>query len=85
MRCKSCLVVFTQPSPNTKETRLCSICRGIKTGLKRRDFCERTTKILINRQIAKRNLKELSPICIINNQHFIQQNPSQNRIVKRDW
>lgn len=72
MRCKSCLHIFTQPSPDTKKTRICSICRGIKTRLKQRDMCEKTTKILINREIANKKLKNLSQFCIINDQHFIQ-------------
>ena len=82
MRCKSCLEVYTHPSPDTKKTRLCSICRGIRTGLKRRDFCERTTKILINREIDKRNLKNLSLVCINNNHHFIRQRMQQNNTLE---
>lgn len=73
MRCKSCLQVFSQPSSETKKTGLCSICRGIRTRLKHRDMCEKTTKILINREIANKKLKNLSLYCINNTHHFIQQ------------
>jgi len=53
MRCKSCFQIFTQPSPETKRTQTCSICRGIKTHLKRKQPCEKTEKILIRRNVVK--------------------------------
>lgn len=78
MRCKSCLHVFSQPSKDTKKTRLCSICRGIRTRLKQRDMCEKTTKILINKEITNKKLKNL-PLFFINNAHyFIRQRIQQN-------
>lgn len=57
MRCKSCLQIFSQPSPKTKETSICSICRGIRTGLKRKEICEKTEKILLNRNSRKNSIK----------------------------
>jgi hypothetical protein len=72
MRCKSCLQIFSQPSPMTKETRMCSICRGVKKALKRPELCEKRVKILLNREFAKRNFKKLSCIPINKTHHFIQ-------------
>lgn len=48
MRCKSCLRTFSQPSKITKETQICSVCRGTKTCLKNRELCERSPQFLIN-------------------------------------
>lgn len=84
MRCKFCLQVFTHPSPDTKVTGLCSICRGIKTKLKQREMCEKTTKILMNRENTSRNLRNLFHISIIGEQCFIQHDSLQNITVKRD-
>ena len=53
MRCKFCLQTFTQPSLVTKETRLCSICRGLRRHLKQRDLCERTPRFLVERRLNK--------------------------------
>lgn len=48
MRCKSCLRTFSQPSKITKETQVCSICRGTKTALKNRSLYERSPQFLTN-------------------------------------
>lgn len=48
MRCKSCFRTFSQPGKITKETQICSICRGTKTSLKNRSLCEKSPQFLIN-------------------------------------
>jgi hypothetical protein len=73
MRCKSCLQIFSQPSQMTKETRICSICRGVKKVLKRPELCEKRIKILINRELTRRNFKKLSSICTNNDYQFIRE------------
>lgn len=47
MRCKLCLRTFSQPSKGTRESQICSICRGTKSVLKNRELCERSPQFLI--------------------------------------
>ena len=42
MRCTDCFEVFTHPSKTSRKTRLCGICRGVATKLRRREPSERT-------------------------------------------
>ena len=79
MRCKSCLRIFSQPSDDTKKIRLCSICRGVRKGLlKQREMCEKTTKMLINREIVLKKLKNIPNISVNSDQYFIEQRMQQN-------
>lgn len=48
MRRKSCTRTFSQPSKITRDTQTCAVCRGTKTCLKSRDFCEESPSFLIN-------------------------------------
>ena len=68
MRCKSCLQIFSQPSMETKRTRTCAVCRGvIRAYTKRKEMCEKTEKILLNRSILQKIRKKI----ILTKDHFI--------------
>ena len=73
MRCKSCLNIFSQPSQETKETQMCSICRGIKTGLKKKEICEKTAKIMQNRDTKEKIYVKLHRQIVLKDHHFIER------------
>lgn len=77
MRCKSCLRTFSQPSKITKETQVCSICRGTKTALKNRELYERSPQFLIISG-AKFN-KKIASNCTYNDRYFIEHSSSLGR------
>jgi len=59
MRCRSCFRTFSQPSKVTKDTQVCSICRGTKTRLKYRELCEKSPRFLINSNITNIGAKKI--------------------------
>jgi len=72
MRCKSCLEIFSQPSVETKRTQTCAVCRGvIRITTRRKEMCEKTIKILLNKTNLQKNKKKLVSF---QDHNFIEQN-----------
>jgi len=56
MRCIDCFEVFSHPGKITRKTRICAICRGVASKLKRKESSERIEVMKIKSTKSSSNL-----------------------------